>query len=146
MKKQPLIAQRTEHFHIDKHILDMNATATGAQLLANWACSALNVSNGIWFSLMWTFVGVVSTYDGYLSLRYWDSMPMMERNPICLYLMSLGDGDATFFLRIKAAGTVLVLAAMAMFYLRDPRLAQRIAWGVSSFQFGLLLYLTWGWS
>ncbi len=114
------------------------------QMLINWACSTLNTGSRFWFCLMWSFIGAVSTYDAYLGVRYWDSMPNLELNPICLYLIEHADGDASVFLSFKAAGTVLVLTFMALFYVRSPKLAQHIAWGVSSFQLGLLLYLTLG--
>lgn len=116
--------------------------AGNLHLLTKWACSALNASSRFWFLFMWSFVGVVSGYDAYLGVRFWDSMPDMERNPICLYLIQQTNGNPIVFLAFKAAGTLLVLTAMAALYLCSPRLAQRIACGVASFQFGLLLYLT----
>ena len=142
MKKQHLMPQSNQPHQFANATMIANAHGVGSLLLTKQAGSALNLGNRIWFSFMWFFVGMVSTYDAYLGVRYWESMPNMERNPVCLYLIELANGDATIFLGCKAAGTVLVLTAMALFYLRNPRFAQRIAWGVFSFQFGLLLYLT----
>lgn len=142
MKKQHLVPQSNAPHQFANATMIAEAHGGGSLLLTKQAYPALNLGNRIWFSFMWFFVGIVSTYDAYLGVRYWESMPNMERNPVCLYLIEQANGDATLFLGCKAVGTVLVLTAMALFYIRNPRFAQCIAWGVFSFQFGLLLYLT----
>lgn len=144
MKMQNYATQCEESVQLVNAPLVAQWGMSRCQLLVNWAWSTLNPGSRVGFYMMWTFIGAVSIYDAYLGVRYWDSMPTLERNPICLYLIEHSDGDASVFLRVKFAGTVLVLTLMGFFYVCSPKLAQRIAWGVSSFQFGLLLYLTLG--
>ena len=93
------------------------------------------------FFLMWLFVGLVSAYDAWLAVKYWDSIVEMERNPICAYFISLGNGDSGLFLRAKTSGTLTVLSVLAGLYRNNRRLALPVAGAVSGFQLGLLLYL-----
>ena len=96
----------------------------------------------IGFLAMWLFVGLVSAYDAWLAIKYWDYMMEMERNPLCQYLILVGDGDSTLFLRAKTSGTLAVLSVLVALYRNNRRLALPVAGAVSLFQFGLLLYLT----
>jgi len=94
------------------------------------------------FLAMWSFVGLVSAYDAWLAVKYWETLMQLERNPLCQYFIALGDGDWSIFLRVKTSGTLAVLSVLAGLYRSNRRLALPIAAAVSAFQFGLLLYLT----
>jgi hypothetical protein len=101
-------------------------------------------SVSIGFFAMWFFVGLVSAYDAWLVIRYWESITQLERNPFCQYFIALGEGDWSIFLRVKTSGTLTVLSVLAGLYRSNRRLALPVAAAVSLFQFGLLLYLTFG--
>jgi len=94
------------------------------------------------FLSMWLFVGLVSAYDAWLAVKYWDSLDQMERNPACQYFIDLAPDDSSIFLRVKTSGTLAVLSVLASLYRNRPRLAMPVTAAVSVFQFGLLLYLT----
>ena len=109
--------------------------------LARRHLAALRTSATAGFVSMWLFVGLVSSYDGWLVVRYWDSIAQLERNPVCRYLIVLGNGDAMIFVRAKTSGTLAVLSVLAGLYRRNRRLALPVVTAVSAFQLGLLLYL-----
>jgi hypothetical protein len=98
----------------------------------------------IGFFAMWFFVGLVSAYDAWLVVRYWESITELEQNPFCQYFIALGQGDWSIFLRVKTSGTLAVLSVLAGLYRSNRRLALPVAAAVCLFQFGLLLYLTFG--
>jgi len=87
------------------------------------------------------FVGAVSVYDGYLVVRTGDEIVHFEKNPVGLFLIQCDHGNPALFLTIKAAGTALVLAALAVLYRRSPRLAYPVASALMLFQAGLLIFL-----
>lgn len=93
------------------------------------------------FLAMWLFVGLVSAYDAWLVVRYWDTIAQFERNPICAYFINLGEGNSELFLRVKTGGTLTVLSVLAGLYRNNRRLALPVAGAVSAFQLGLLIYL-----
>jgi hypothetical protein len=87
------------------------------------------------------FVGAVSFYDGYLVVRTGDMIEDFEKNPVGLYLIKIDNGSPSVFLRVKAAGTILVLAGLSFLRRRSKRLASPIAFGLFAFQTGLLIFL-----
>jgi hypothetical protein len=93
------------------------------------------------FVAMVIFVGMVSAYDAYLVVSNWDVIETSEQNPACLYLIQLGHGDASIFLRAKSGGTLVVLSVMGAIYRRNKEKAHWVAGGLSAFQGGLLMYL-----
>ncbi|HVX12250.1 MAG TPA: hypothetical protein VHC22_13800 [Pirellulales bacterium] len=94
------------------------------------------------FFSMWLFVGLVSAYDAWLVVKYWDSILEFERNPVCSYFITLGDGNWDLFLRAKTSGTLAVLSVLIGLYRRNRRLALPVAGALSGFQLALLVYLT----
>jgi len=87
------------------------------------------------------FVGAVSFYDGYLVVRTGDMIEDFEKNPVGLYLIKIDNGSPSVFLRVKAAGTILVLAGLSFLRRRSKRLASPIAFALFAFQTGLLIFL-----
>jgi hypothetical protein len=87
------------------------------------------------------FVGAVSFYDGYLVVRTGDMIENFEKNPVGLYLLKIDNGRPSIFLRVKAAGTILALAALSFLHRRSKRIATPIAFALSLFQTGLLIFL-----
>src|SRR5580692_4880674 len=93
------------------------------------------------FTCALLFVGAVSFYDGYLVVRTGDMIEDFEKNPVGLYLIKIDNGSPSVFLRVKAAGTILVLAGLSFLRRRSKRLASPIAFGLFAFQTGLLIFL-----
>ena len=87
------------------------------------------------------FVGAVSFYDGYLVVRTGDMIEEFEKNPVGLYLIKIDNGSPSVFLRVKAAGTILVLTALSFLHRRSERIAGPIALALFAFQTGLLIFL-----
>src|SRR5271166_330674 len=87
------------------------------------------------------FVGAVSFYDGYLVVRTGDMIEDFEKNPVGLYLIKMDNGSPAVFLRVKAAGTILVLTGLSFLHRRSKRLASPIAFALLAFQTGLLIFL-----
>ena len=93
------------------------------------------------FTAVLILVGGVSAYDGYLVVRTENRIRDFERNPVGRYLIDRNDGDPALFLRVKAAGTVVSLTALAALRKRSRRLADPVAVGLVFFQSGLLIFL-----
>jgi hypothetical protein len=93
------------------------------------------------FTSVLLFVGAVSVYDGYLVVRTGDMIEEFEKNPVGLYLIKIDNGSPSVFLRVKAAGTILALAALSFLHRRSRRLASPIAFALVAFQTGLLIFL-----
>lgn len=98
--------------------------------------------NHAWYTIMCTFVGIVSLYDAFLVVRFSDSILQLEQNPIGRMLIELDGGDVGLFVATKMVGTVMVLGSLAGIYVLSRRLAYPIAGGVSIFQAGLSCYLS----
>ncbi|HEV8066133.1 MAG TPA: hypothetical protein VGP76_00250 [Planctomycetaceae bacterium] len=96
------------------------------------------------FAAAMLFVGAVSVYDGYLVVRTGDEIRHFEKNPVGLFLIEHNHGDPTVFLMAKAAGTLVVLAALTMLYQRSQRIAFSVASALILFQAGLLVFLERG--
>lgn len=110
-----------------------------------WSADGLRLAQPTWqvgFLLMWLFVGLVSAYDAWLVVRYWDSILQLEKNPICVYFIRLGNGRSDIFLRVKTSGTLTVLSVLAGLYRNDRRVGWTVTGALSGFQLGLLAYLT----
>lgn len=95
------------------------------------------------FFVLWLVIGVVSAYDAFLAMKYRIDLPLMEQNLIGRALLELdGDGPA-MFLGVKFVGTITVLGVLANLYHVRPQWAMTVAYGVSAFQIGLVMYLNW---
>lgn len=99
-------------------------------------------------SLQCTVVGLVSIYDMFLTVVYAPYLKSLEQNPIGRWLMQLDQisnhdsPDLTLFLFVKSLGTLLVIATVALLYCKYHRIGQPVAFGVTSFQVLLAMYLT----
>jgi hypothetical protein len=94
------------------------------------------------FALILVFVAAVSAYDGYLVVRTGDMIEDFEKNPVGVYLIQYDAGSPSLFLKVKAAGTVVVLTFLSLLHRHARRLASPVAMAVVFFQTGLLIYLT----
>lgn len=98
----------------------------------------------LWFPLGFVLIASVSVYDIFLSLRYQDELRLLERNPVGIWLIDMGGGDVGVFMRIKAAGTILVMLTLLQMMNRQSRLLLPVTGALTSAQSLLLLYLTLG--
>jgi len=98
-------------------------------------------STNLCFAAIWLLIGAISAYDGYLVVKFSDSIREYEQNPVCRYLIEYADGELSLFLRTKAAGTLVVLSVLAGLYRYRWRWALTTTGSVAIFQLGLLVYL-----
>lgn len=92
-------------------------------------------------------IGVVSAYDIFLTIKYVESLPAMELNPIGRWLMYLDAGpeckldQIAGFIAAKFVGNFLTLAMIELVSCWKRMLATVIASCVAVFQLGLLYFL-----
>ena len=87
-------------------------------------------------------IAAVSLYDTYLIIRFEEVICMMERNPMGGWLLEIAGGQVGVFVRVKLAGTLLVLSTlMFMWKWRAPMLFP-ITTSIASYQSCLMVYLT----
>lgn len=117
-----------------------NRTAIDRILPALVRCAAVCLP--CLFPVLWIFIGSVSSYDAYLTLKYEDSIVAMELNPVGQFLLHLDEGDPSLFMAIKFAGTVIVLGVLNLLHRVAPRFGLSMTGAVASFQAVLLAFLT----
>lgn len=96
----------------------------------------------LWFPLGWVLIAAVSIYDIWLTVRYREEMPLLEENPLGVWLIRLGSGDVNLFVQLKVAGTIVVMSVLLAMMLRESRLLAPVTGTLVSLQTSLLLYLT----
>lgn len=94
-----------------------------------------------WFWVLWSFIGLVSAFDAYLVHCFVDSIPQMEENPVCRFLIMLDRDHLSVFLPAKALGTTIVLAVLRLIYALRREYSLPITGAVAAYQAGLMLYL-----
>jgi hypothetical protein len=107
------------------------------RLLLNWIHP-----RHLWFPLVLAFIAVVSLYDTWLIARFEESITIMEQNPFGRWLLNVNDGRADVFIRVKLAGTIVVLSTLLMLRWYRSRVVVPVTTSIGSFQAGLLYYLT----
>ena len=114
------------------------------QALARWICSP-----GMLLLCKFT-IGLVSAYDVYLTIKYVDSLPFMELNPIGRWLMMLDAGpecqlsQIAAFIASKFAGNFIAICVIELLASWKRTTASIVAVGVASFQLLLLYFLIFG--
>jgi hypothetical protein len=103
----------------------------------------VNASRATFYGL-WLFIMLVSVLDGFLSLRYRQSLPVLELNPLGRGLIAANDGHVSYLLAVKFVGTVLACAILLLIHQTRPRLGLIICVAVAALQLCLLLFLIWG--
>jgi hypothetical protein len=94
------------------------------------------------------FVGLVSTYDTYLTVKYQHYLHENEVNPICRWIMALDQGPLTgsdnmaVFLALKFGGGAIVLTAIPLLFWFRRAWGLAVGTGVGAFQLALAVYLT----
>jgi len=127
---------------------------SGLSLTASW----LLRRDGVYRLLCnpWTLlvckliIGVVSAYDIFLTIKYVESLPMMELNPIGRWLMMLDDqttcqlSQIAAFIASKFAGNFLALCVIELLANWKPKMSSAVALAVALFQLWLLYFLVFG--
>lgn len=123
---------------LEKRLADLYALfqRPGMQEFALLACCAV--------------IGLVSSYDCYLTIRYHDSLAQMELNPLGRTIMQLdqdgGHSAASLatFLGLKFAGTVVVILALQGIFRGHRRIGLTCALAVAGVQAMLGWFLAFG--
>lgn len=93
------------------------------------------------------FIGLISAYDSYLTVKYVDFLQGLELNPIGRWLMGLDEPmmqespQIALFLGCKFAGTVIVLFVLQMLWMWRRKLSGVVALKVAFAQFLLACVL-----
>lgn len=96
-------------------------------------------------------ISAVAIYDIVLTIRYANSLPQLEINPVGRWLMNLKDApmyyldqppDVLPFLILKGLGTCVVVATIHALVRWKGDMGHAVGFGVSLFQVGLAGYLT----
>lgn len=96
----------------------------------------------LWFPTFIVIIAAISLYDTYLIIRFNEMIYMMESNPMGRWLLEIAGGQVGVFVRVKLAGTLLVLSTlMFMWKSRAPMLFP-ITTSIASYQTCLMIYLT----
>lgn len=97
------------------------------------------------FNIMWYLIGFISAIDVYYAIKWRETLPHMEENPIGRILIKYNADDVSLFMGCKVAGTVLVLGFLQNWFLLSKRYgrkgAHRVTMGVFLFQIWLFLYM-----
>jgi hypothetical protein len=101
----------------------------------------LNVLQKMAFPGLWLFIGMVSAFDTYLTVRFQEYLAYEEINPLARMLLQLNGWDASLLIGMKFLGSVVVLGVLTALHLTDRRFGLVIAAAIASFQLGLLGYL-----
>ena len=120
----------------------------GLQRLVKFRDAVLRFINNPWMLLVCKLtIGVVSAYDIFLTVKYFESLPMMELNPIGRWLMQLDSGPTcqldqiAGFIAAKFVGNFVVLALIELMCQWKYGFASLAAGSVALAQLGLLYFL-----
>lgn len=92
-------------------------------------------------------IGAVSAYDIFLTIKYFESLPAMELNPIGRWMMSLDDGpkcdldQISCFIACKFAGNFIALSVIEALCSWKRYMATAVAFAIACFQLMLLYFL-----
>ncbi|MEZ6136960.1 MAG: hypothetical protein R3C53_18855 [Pirellulaceae bacterium] len=95
-------------------------------------------------------IGLVSAYDVFLTVKYYESLPTMELNPIGRWLMQLENGpdcqlnQIAGFVAAKFAGNFIVIGVIELLVTWRKSVATLVAIAMAIFQLGLLYILLAG--
>lgn len=125
-------------------VLNLSAgrAASTGHSIATLIRSGLSVVRLALFPALWLFIGAVSSYDAYLTIKYEDSIAAMELNPLGQYLLQQNDGDAALFMGMKFVGTIVVLGVLNLIHRARPDWGMWMTGSVATFQGGLLGFLS----
>jgi hypothetical protein len=96
----------------------------------------------LWFPAFIVIIAAVSLYDTYLIIRFEEIIYMMESNPMGRWLLEIAGGQVGVFVRVKLAGTLLVLSTLMFMWNRRAPMLFPVTTSIASYQTCLMIYLT----
>src|SRR5262245_50748655 len=93
------------------------------------------------FAGLWIFIGLVSAFDTYLTVKFQECLAFHEVNPLAMMLLRLDGWDPSLLVGLKFLGSVIALGFLAALHLHNRRLGLMVTSGLASFQLWLLGYL-----
>ena len=97
---------------------------------------------------MW--IGLVSAYDIYLTIKYAESLLYLEQNPLARSILNLNSAEGMAvehlarFIGLKCGGTVVSIGSLFILSFWRLHYANFAATGVALVQLGVLLFLSIG--
>ncbi|QDV68617.1 hypothetical protein Poly24_23270 [Rosistilla carotiformis] len=94
------------------------------------------------------WIGLVSAYDIYLTIKFADSLAYLEQNPVARGILNLdsingmGVEHLARFIGLKCGGTVVSIGALFLISHWKHHLANLAAGGVALVQLGVLAFLS----
>ncbi|MFN8856520.1 MAG: hypothetical protein ACK50P_13205 [Planctomycetaceae bacterium] len=96
------------------------------------------------FAVLWVAIGLVSAYDTYLTVRFQESLNVMECNPIALWLLAYDEWSAATLVGLKFLGSMVVLGALCLCFWFRPHWGLVVTLSIALLQGSLLAFLTLG--
>lgn len=96
----------------------------------------------LWFPLLCFLIVSVSLYDTFLIIKYSEPLRQMEENPVGRWLIAVGDGQVGIFVRVKLAGTLIVMTVLTVLQRIRSRKTLPVTTSLAAYQTGLFTYLT----
>ena len=96
------------------------------------------------FVAMLAWIAFVSCFDIYCSFLTEEVLAESEENPIGRWLIALDGGSIHLFMKVKTAGTFLVLTLLYLLLVLRPSWGWICCTSVSVFQVWLMFYLNFG--
>src|SRR5262249_38696571 len=96
------------------------------------------------FPGLWMFIGLVSAFDTYLTVKFQEYLKFHEVNPLAVMLLRLDGWDPALLIGFKFLGSIAALGFLAALHLYNRRLGLMVTSGLASFQLWLLGYLVFG--
>ena len=95
-----------------------------------------------WFPILCSLIALVSLYDTLLIVIYHDQLPFLEENPLGILLLNVADGEVGVFVRVKLAGTVVVVTILTWMKRCQSRRTLPVTTSLAAYQTALFTYLT----
>ena len=93
------------------------------------------------FPGLWMFIGLVSAFDTYLTVKFQDGLVFQEFNPLAVMLLRLDGCDPSLLIGMKFLGSIVALGFLTVLHVYNRRLGLMVTSGLASFQLWLLGYL-----
>lgn len=93
------------------------------------------------FSAMWVLIGAVSAFDTYLTVRYQETLVLLECNPVALWLLAYDEWNPATLVALKFLGSMIVLGVLALSFRWRPRWGMFMSLSIALFQTALLGFL-----
>ena len=93
------------------------------------------------FPGLWLFIGLVSAFDTYLTIKFQEYLPHHEVNPLARMILRFANWDPSLLISLKFLGSLLALGFVGALHLRNRRMGLTVTAALAAFQLGLLWYL-----